>query len=557
MVFIPLIVNGQKNFKIHYKNPSFEQFIKHPTSQFKDSVSAIRYLESLRLSAINKGFVLASVDSLNYKLNEMEVFLYIGPKFNNVILTTNSSNLRFLRKNGAINEKLLSKIPFKPRDFADYLKKIQNTYLNNGYPFVSIELVENTFIDDNLYANLEISPGSVYQWNKIHVKGDSSISSKYISNLIGIRKHDVYNEKQLNQVSLRIAQLNFLQEIKPHETLFTETGSELFLYLKSIPLSSVNGVIGLQPNPNDLEKLTVTGDINLRLLNAFKRGELVDVRWKSIRPETQSIKGNLNYPFLFNTAFGIDGNFFLYKRDTTFLELKSSIGVNYSLRNGSQLKAFYQNNTSNVLSGGLNNPTFTNLGNSKTNYYGIGLKTNRLDYLPNPSKGFSVNIESSIGNRKHSPNDTTSITNSLSYKNLIDVKWYFPIRKRHVLLLANKTEIIYSPSIYENELFRFGGLTEQRGFNEDELFASTRTTSTVEYRFLLDKNSHVFLFYDQSWYEKNTKNYLNDSPVAFGTGFSFKTNIGIFSISYALGKQLDNPILIKDSKIHFGYIAYF
>ena len=181
MVFIPLIVNGQKNFKIHYKNPSFEQFIKHPTSQFKDSVSAIRYLESLRLSAINKGFVLASVDSLNYKLNEMEVFLYLGPKFNNVILTTNSSNLRFLRKNGAINEKLLSKIPFKPRDFADYLKKIQNTYLNNGYPFVSIELVENTFIDDNLYANLEISPGSVYQWNKIHVKGDSSISSKYIS----------------------------------------------------------------------------------------------------------------------------------------------------------------------------------------------------------------------------------------------------------------------------------------------------------------------------------------------------------------------------------------
>ena len=40
---------------------------------------------------------------INYKLNEMEVFLYIGPKFNNVILTTNSSNLRFLRKNGAIN----------------------------------------------------------------------------------------------------------------------------------------------------------------------------------------------------------------------------------------------------------------------------------------------------------------------------------------------------------------------------------------------------------------------------------------------------------------------
>ena len=49
------------------------------------------------------------------------------------------------------------------------------------------------------------------------------------------------------------------------------------------------------------------------------------------------------------------------------------------------------------------------------------------------------------------------------------------------------------PLIFENELYRFGGLSAQRGFNEDELFATTRNTTVLEYRFLLDKNLNGLL----------------------------------------------------------------
>jgi outer membrane protein assembly factor BamA len=79
----------------------------------------------------------------------------------------------------------------------------------------------------------------------------------------------------------------------------------------------------------------------------------------------------------------------------------------------------------------------------------------------------------------------------------------------------------------------------------------------VEYRFLLDQNSRAFLFFDQSFYERNSSGYAQDHPFGFGAGFSFGTPIGIFSIQYALGSQQNNPILIKNGKIHFGYIAYF
>ena len=97
-----------------------------------------------------------------------------------------------------------------------------------------------------------------------------------------------------------------------------------------------------------------------------------------------------------------------------------------------------------------------------------------------------------------------------------------------------------------------------RGLNEEELYATSMLTGLFEYRFLLDRNSNVFVFYNQSWYEDNSVGtYRNDTPYGFGAGFSFGTKLGIFSITYALGKQLQNTIQLSQGKIHLGYIAYF
>ena len=134
---------------------------------------------------------------------------------------------------------------------------------------------------------------------------------------------------------------------------------------------------------------------------------------------------------------------------------------------------------------------------------------------------------------------------------------YFSLAKRHVLKLSAGFETYYAPQVFQNELYRFGGLNSLRGFNEDELLASTKLSYTLEYRFLVDRNSNAFLFFEQAFYENNSSNYLKDNPFGVGTGFSFGTKLGIFTISYAVGKQLTNPFDFRLSKIHFGYTAYF
>lgn len=547
---------SQKTYQLSFANENHVDFIKHPTTTFKDSISVVNYVRALQSSAIVKGYLLASIDELTFSNRIATLDFFLGERFEKANVTMQQDEMDFIRKNSTLNERFISQLAFTPKALASALKSIHITYLNNGYPFARLQFVNVVVTGKNMSADLEVDRGKLYVWEEIHVKGDSTIGQNYISSLLGIKVGDVYDESLLKKIKSRVKQVSFMKEIKPHEILFTKTGAELFLYLKSNPVSSVNGVVGLQPNPVT-QRVSFTGELNLKLLNTLKRGELLDIRWQSIRDQTQSLKARVNYPFLFKTSFGLDGNFDLYKRDTSFIELRTTAGVQYFMSHGSYIKAFYQNIQSTVLSGGKNNPTFAKLGSTASNNYGLSYVRQSLDYLPNPSNGYQFQVTGSAGTRTFQLNDSSEVITSLILKGEVEAELFIPLAKRHVLRLANHTEFYNTEEIFQNELFRFGGLTSQRGFNEDELVASTLTTSTLEYRFLLDQDSHVFAFYDQTWYENNSNTYTNDQPFGFGVGFSFSTNLGVFSISYALGKQLNNPVLLSNSKVHFGYIAYF
>ncbi len=556
LLLLPFCSFGQKNYVVEWQCPSMNSFIKNPETKFKDSLQADQYIRDLREEAINNGFLLASVDSIQYSGKKAVVFFFLGTAYESAILTLPQSEIAFVRKNARLSEKFLAEIPLTPKELGSNLQRIHNAYLDNGYPLASVQLDSVKIDGADIQAEIQIDRGPLFIWKKIHIKGDTAVSQKYLSSLIGISEGDVYNQKRLQQISGAISQVPFIKEIRPHEILFTKKGGELFVYVESVAISSFNGVVGLQPDPIS-ERLQITGDLNLRLMNILKRGELLNIRWQSIRDQTQSLNSRLNYPFLFGTSFGIDGKFDLYKRDTSFLELNGNVGVQYFLNRGNYVKAYYQTLTSSVLDGGANNPTYSNLGNTQSNNYGLAFSSNRVDYLPNPSRGFRLDVESSIGSRNSQRNDSAQVIRSTTYRGKLEVEWFVPVYKRHVLRFANNTEFYIADEIFENEVFRFGGLTAQRGFNEDELLATTRTSFVAEYRFLLDKNSHVFAFFDQTWYENVSSNYFNDTPYGFGLGFSFRTNLGLFSISYALGSQFDAAIQFNTSKVHFGYIAYF
>lgn len=542
-----LNISGHETFKT----------IKTKTTTFKDSSSLIHYLKEIRWKALKKGYLLASCDSIQWTNKKCKIHFYEGPKFGNIHLTQEYKGKQEGNVRTIIHSREINNIPFRPNEFQRLLESIENTYLDRGYPFCKTSLTDLHWTDKNeLHGKLVIDSGESFRMKEIIIKGDSSISEVFISSLLNIQSGDLFDESKLQAIPEKISQIPFLKEIKPHELLFTEKGCELYLYLTSNPVSSANGTIGLQPNPVT-NRVGLAGELNLKLLNILKRGEQLNLNWRSIQDQTQSMQLKLNYPFLFKSPFGIDAQLQLYKKDSSFLEVKSTFGIQYFLRSGTYLKAFYQQYSNNLLSGSTNNGYSQYLSNVNSSSYGLSLSKRSLDYIPNPSKGYVFQMEVAIGTRKSKNSDSSLIDRSTTGRFSFQTEWFMPVAKRHVVRFASYNEFYYAPTVYQNELYRFGGQMTLRGFNEDELFASSRSVTTIEYRYLLDRNSAVFIFYDQGYYENRAVSYVRDYPYGFGGGLSFGTNLGIFSLSYALGSQQSNPILLKNGKIHFGYVAYF
>lgn len=539
---------SQESYTIQYENGQSEKrwpkYLKSDTLKKKNNIQV--EMRRLNFNLIESGYFLNEVTLID---TSKVCLVNLGNKFNNIILT-DSVDI----ENGIFNKAIYTQ-HLTPRRFAQYLKNKARKYLNSGYPFVNVRLINSSIKDGQISATLEIVKGNYSVLRKIHIKGDSSVSQNTIQSIIGTTVGEAYNESKIGQIDDKISQNNFINTIKPSEILYTNEGHEIFLYVKSDRVSFLRGAIGLQPNPVS-QKMALTGEVNLKLENTLKKGELFKLNWRSIKPQTQRLNINFNYPFLFQSPFGIASNFLLYKRDSTFLDLNAEFNISYRLDNGILFRAHYRYVNSNLLSGASNSIEFESLSSYRTNSYGLSIEKKEIDNIMNPSRGRIFEAKVYLGQRKRIGDSTTSFSNT-TFSGHLNYQEYIPLFKRHVVVFAGVFDLYSSPVIYQNELFRFGGLNTLRGFNEEELFASVKAQATIEYRFLLDKSSNVFVFFDQCMYENSALDYVQDHPFGFGGGISFGSKIGVFNITYALGKKFSNPIDFRSSKIHFGYTTYF
>ena len=112
--------------------------------------------------------------------------------------------------------------------------------------------------------------------------------------------------------------------------------------------------------------------------------------------------------------------------------------------------------------------------------------------------------------------------------------------------------------LYRNELFRMGGLRTLRGVDEASIICNAYAIGTFEYRFVYEENANFFAFVDQAWWEDvSLEDDVNDNPLGFGVGATFETKAGLFNLTYALGRQFNEPIELRNGKVHFGFTSLF
>jgi len=527
--------------------------------QIKDK-TANKTINKFILNYWDKGYISLSIDTLiNSKYRDTLKF-ELGKRYY-------WNNIRYKNIPKEIIENLKAENTFshkkgiRIKNYNTFMLKLLQYYEDNGYPFAQISL-DSVRIDSNqISAIIQLQKNTFYQIDSIKIVSQSPVNKKYLANVLEIEEGIPYNESLVQKIDKRIKNNLYYTAKKPAEIVFRPNSCQLILYLEKNKVSQFNGVVGILPNDKDDGGLSITGDISLYLANSFNKAEVIDLQWKRVAEASQELNLEAAYPYLFNTDFGLDGRLYIYKQDSSFLNVEQQIGAFYQASYTSIIKVFINKKSSSPLSSETQNNQ-TAFQDVDILYFGGRIEWNKTDSRIVPTKGFTINFEGKGGNKKTTPHtaDTPASTDKQTQFILnLETMFYTPIYRRFIYHSAIRTGSMIDNSLYKNEIFRLGGTKLLRGFDEKSIYASDYSVLTNEIRYMLESRSFLFLFADYSWYQSRVTqlDYIRDTPIGIGAGISFETKAGIFALSYAVGKQFDNPFDLRAAKVHFGLNAYF
>ncbi len=550
-------------------------------SQFKDSISIIKYLQEQRITFLGKGYAEASFDSLKIDSTSYTTHLHLGGKYKLALLNLDSIPLILRPRHFSLTQK---ETHFSPLELRAYLNTILLKSTQNGYPLAQVYLDSILLKDHLLSARLILKKGFYIQYGKVIIKGNTGIKNSFVYNYLDLKPQKPFNINHLDQITNRIDNLDFMTITASPNVRFYGSEAIVTLVLKEKKANQFNFLIGVLPNNTETKKLLLVGNILMDFKNMLGYGERFYFKFDQTRPQTQQLDLKVDFPYPLGLPVGVAADFDLYKRDTNYLDVKGQLAVQYSLRSHEYLKFYWQNKQSNLLTINkvqlLLSKQLPNNLDYNSNLFGLEYGLSKVDYRFNPRKGISFHLNAGAGFIRRPKNPkiielTIPTQPEFSFSQLYDsigvqswqiqtratLNTYLPIFKHSVIAIKNHTGWIYSPiQPRQNELYRIGGNRLLRGFDEESIFASFYNISTLEYRLIIANRSYLFAFGDYGFVQ--TPIYVdnqitNSQLVGFGAGMSFETKAGNFRISYALGKHDTNPIDTRSSKIHLGYQSLF
>lgn len=546
-------------------------FAKIKSSQkFKNESALQSYLNGLQQQYIAKGYLEFSIDSTQKKSDSLIAFLHFGEKYE-------IKNKQQSAKKKSDNN-VVSSVYAINTNKEIILKSLEN----NGYPFAKVTTDSIVLKDKKLEFQYKIDKGKLITIDSFINYGNSKITKGFIQNYVQIKSKKPYNESKILNIDKQLQKLPYAELTAPTQVLFRDDKADLHLSLKKRKVNSFDFLIGFLPGSNR-GKILITGEVRIHLQNSFKRGEEIYLEWRKLQRQSQMMDVRFNYPFFLNAPIGINFTFNLDKRDSSSLDLAWQLGLPYITKSNNYVKGFYKYFQTIILAADTSfAKTYRKLPNNLDatyNQYGLQAYYENLDYLFNPRKGFDAKLTASVGTKKIKPSSQitslldpfdsefkyTSLYDSIKRKSIkADLFWtgnyYLPLGKkqRQILKFSLNGGSVFNQNLLKNELLRIGGNKLLRGFDEQSILASTYNVATVEYRYMIQRNSYFFLFFDAAYVHRKFNNTIfQDVPFGFGAGLTFATKIGIFGLTYALGQQKDIKIDFRNSKLHFGYVATF
>ncbi|WP_313374770.1 hypothetical protein [Chishuiella sp.] len=447
---------------------------------------------------------------------------------------------------------------FPTNNLDSILNKLSTTTSNSGYPFAQINIAHKGYKENEPKIELTLNKGKQRTVDGVKLIGYTSLSKGYIRHALNIKNGEIYNEDKLKNISKLLQQTRYVSETKSPQTLFKKDLTILYLYTKKNNSNYFDGILGFGTDDNGNFKLN--GNVQLSLNNIFNNFEEIRLNWIGTSSSNTSLDMNVKVPYLFKSAIGSETNFKLFKQDSTFVNINFSEHLFYNINVNSTIGITGLLQSSNFL---LDDDS--SLKSSYDDYSKSGFGLSYSYYQQHPyqlmeGKSLFNIVVNSIRKKEKNFSWTEDIDNKTTSQIEIGLKTYrlFELHPKHFIKVGGQFYGLLTKDNYfsENELYRIGGFKSFRGFNEQSIVANMYGFASADYRFVPNEGFYISLFSDYGFIE-NKRSEINSSLLSMGTGISFITKMGIFNLSYAVGKTNSTSFNFKESKIHFGILSKF
>lgn len=448
---------------------------------------------------------------------------------------------------------------FPIHDLDSLIHKINQKYAAQGHPFTSIRIIPMGWKGEEARVQLELTLLGARTMDGVRTEGYEKLSKGYIKHGLGLIDGMVYNETELYKISERMSYSPFVEEVRPPQTLFNPDSTFVYLYVNKLKSNLFDGIIGF--GNDEKGDFRLNGNVKIELNNNFNAMEQIRLNWMATADKSTTLELDVRVPYLFGTAVGTQTNLNIFKKDSVFVNTKLEERLYYQLTMNSNLGLNLSYENSNFVLDDY--PELADLYDdySKSGYglsyeYSLPL-SNRL--MEGKSKLFLLGktLSRKITEYDEEINEYQD-HKSRQYEVGIEAFQLFRLHPMHYIKLGVQGYGLFgSDNDYSvNELYRIGGFNSIRGFNEESISASSFGISSVEYRFLPNEGFYISVFGDYAFVENKPAN-LSQNLFGAGLGFSFLTQLGIFNLSYAVGKQQSGGFDFRNSKIHFGILTRF
>jgi len=454
--------------------------------------------------------------------------------------------------------------PLRPARLEADIQALLDRYERAGYPLAQIRVAEtrlSTGETPTLRVTLRINEGPALWLQRIEVPDDARTSPALLAYLAGLEVDAPLRDYDPEAIRRRLQEHDIFQSVgTPQLQVAADGGAVLRIPVEEAAPGAFDFVLGYLPPSQTRDSGQLVGSGHLLLKHLFGGGRTAEFTLDRRPGRTSIFDVSLSDPYLLGLPLRIGGHFRGEQRDSTYGERVYELEGGYRLGNGLELTATLSREAvrpgpagTQFLDGRQQIPRSTTL------FYGAGVRYERINRLQNPRRGLSVDIQFAQGRKDRrlqritADSDTTRVSDSFRQERLQGrLRAYLPLFDRQVLAVGGDGSVLLSQDYDRSDLFRLGGATSLRGYDEDRFLGNVVTRGLVEYRLQLDRASYAHAFFDLGYVSRPTLEATTATRgwhPGYGLGLRLQTALGRISATYALNPEVQSP---ANGRVHLG-----